>query len=88
LLRTEHREGFEISWQEPPVIAYKWRTTIVSDDPRLFSLVNSRTVLLSAPTRERALTDARFFVEFVLAATEKTFAKARKSTRLAERGGD
>jgi hypothetical protein len=63
---AEHREGFEISWEEPPEIAYKWRTKISSDDPRLLSLVGQRVVLLSAPTRERALTDARFFVEFVL----------------------
>jgi hypothetical protein len=63
---AERREGFEISWEEPPVIAYKWQTTIASDDPRLFSLVSRNLVLLSAPTRERALTDARLFVAFVL----------------------
>jgi hypothetical protein len=63
---AEHREGFEILWEEPPEIAYKWRTRILSDDPRLYSLVSRNQVLLSAPTRERALTDARLFVEFVL----------------------
>jgi hypothetical protein len=63
---AEYHDGFEISWEEPPVIAYKWLTTIASDDPRLFSLVSRNLVLLCAPTRERALTDARLFVGFVL----------------------
>jgi hypothetical protein len=45
---------------QPPVARILW------DDPRLYSLVSRNFVLLSAPSRVRALADARLFVEFVL----------------------
>ena len=62
---VERRGAFEIAWEEPPVIGYKWKMTITSDDPRLFALVHRSVVTLIAPTRERAISDAREFVEFI-----------------------
>ena len=62
---NERHGDFLIAWEEPPAIGYKWKMTITSDDPRLFALVHRNIVTIIAPTRERAISDARQFVEFV-----------------------
>jgi hypothetical protein len=48
-----------------PTPLYDPSLTITSDDPRLFALVHRSVVILIAPTRERAISDAREFVEFI-----------------------
>jgi len=65
MLMIERHGEFEIAWEEPPIIGYKWKTTITSDDPRMFALVQRTTVVLIAPPRERAITDSREFVAFI-----------------------
>lgn len=75
----EPHGAFEISWEEPPVIGYKWKMTVTSDDPRLFALVQRSVVTLIAPTRERALSDAREFVEFICGVDLAAPRRARRS---------
>jgi hypothetical protein len=62
---TERHGEFLIAWEEPPLIGYKWVMSITSEDPRMFAIVRRSTVTLIAPTRSRALTDAREFVAFI-----------------------
>jgi hypothetical protein len=62
---VEERQGFEILLEEPPSSKSLWAALVTTGDPVLIAALNDSVQVCLACTRERALSDARAFIDKV-----------------------
>ena len=67
MTRVEERLGFEILLEEPPSSKGLWAALVTTGDPNLIAELNDSVQVCLACTRERALSDARAFIDKVAA---------------------
>jgi hypothetical protein len=70
--RIEERRGFEILLEAPPSSQSLWAALVTSADPTLFAELGGSEQVCLAYTRERALANARAFVDNVVAISIKS----------------
>ena len=67
MTRVEERRGFEILLEEPPPTKSLWAAMVTTGDPILFAELEDTVKVCLACTREGALSDARAFIDGIVA---------------------
>jgi hypothetical protein len=64
--QAEHRHGYTISWQEPPLTSAQWDFNSASADPDLQARIGRSAHVIAAPSREHGLMMAREYIDGLL----------------------